>query len=270
MSRKKLSIKAKRKKSDSPKRSTNVVKSTKITADRKTRKRKLSSNRLVFGVFIVIVIVTLIGCGIGYYLNNIKMDEIPTDDEEVVELSKKYFRGTNACTDYNLHLFTDGKASAKDLDYNVKKEIAIEYAIRNDYNKISFNELAEIYKLLFNDGSNLEEKYYYKSTSGSYEKEGGVYALTKKSKCKSVRPPEMTCLVIDKAYKSNRNIKVITGLYSGTADTQYLYSGLNWDTEPLGLYGEITPSDQNLAKWEIVYKYDDKLGRYYLDYTKKL
>lgn len=253
--------------------------SSKQPAEKTTRKykqktprrvRKSASNKFIFVMLIVVVAIALIGCGIGYYVNSTKMEEVSLDDEDVVNLANKYFRGKNACLDYGIQLFSDGTVSAKDLSYDTKEQIAIDYAVKKHYDRIGFNELREIYALLFNDGSSLQEKTYYESTGGEYEKDGDIYRLSAYAACTTAHPQEMVCLVIDKAYKSTRGIKVITGLYSGTADTQYLYSGLNWDGEPLGLYGEINPAEQDLAKWEIVYNYDGKLGHYFLDHTKKL
>ncbi len=249
-------------------------KKTDKKSEKRTRKRTrfFATNKLVLGVLIIVVILVIVAGCIGYYFNNIKMDEIPTDDEQVATLATRYFRGTSACLDYNLGIFSDGTVNAKDLSYDTKEEIVIDYAVRKGYDKIGFNELKEVYNLLFNDGSTLQEKYYYESTSGAYEKIGDAYELNTYSACSAARPLEMICQVIDKAYKSDREIKIITGLYSGTADTQNLYSGLNWDDEHLlGVFGEIEePTADNLAKWEIVYKYNDKLKTYYLDHTKKL
>ena len=245
---------------------------TEKKSEHSVRKRagKINTNKLVFVLLLVVVIVALAGCGIGYYFNSIKMEEIATDSEAVQTLSSRYFRGASACIDYNLGLYTDGTMNAKDLDYDKKEQIVIDYAVRKGYDKIGLSELRELYKLLFNDGSSLEQKYYYEATSGAYEKEGDDYVLSAYSACSTARPPEMVCQVIDKAYKNGRNIKVITGLYSGTADDQKLFSGLSWEGEPLGIYGEIDPTEADLQKWEIVYKYDDKLKTYFLDYTKKL
>lgn len=236
----------------------------------KKRSRKFNSNKLIFLVLIAVVVCALAACGVGYYLDSIKMEEISIEDETVENLTTKYFRGSSACIEYDLGLFSDDTINTKDLDYDTKEEIVIDYAVRKNYDKIGFSELKELYSSMFNDGSALEEKYYYDSTSGYYEKDGDVYILEVYSACSAARPPEMICLVPDKAYKSSQGIKVITGLYSGTADTQYLYSGLNWESDALGLYGEIDPTESELAKWEIYYKYDSKLGRYFLDSTKKL
>ncbi len=277
-----MSKKKSDKKSDkSPSKKTNqktskkVIKETskavKVQSRKRTKRTRIfSSDKLVFATVIMVVALALVGCGIGYYFNNIKMEEISTDDKVVLDLTNKYFRGTDACLEYGMGLFTDGTVSTKDMDYDKKEEIAIDYAIRKDYDKVGFSELREVYKLLFNDGSTLQEKLYYESTSGSYKKEGNDYVLSARSACSTKRPPEMVCQVIDKAYKSNSSIKVIAGLYSGTADDQKLYSGLKWEGEPLGIFGEFDPAEKDLEKWEIVYKYNDKLKTYFLDYTKKL
>lgn len=249
-------------------------KKTDKKSEKRTRKRTrfFTTNRLVLGVLIIVVILVIVAGCIGYYFNNIKMDEISTDDEQVATLSTRYFRGTSACLDYNLGVFSDGTVNAKDLSYDTKEEIVIDYAARKGYDKIGLKELMELYKLFFNDGSTLQEKQYYESSSGHYEKDGEDYVLEVYSACSASEPPEMICQVVDKAYKSSNEIKIITGLVSGTAETGNLYSGLNWDDEHLlGVYGEIEePTADKLAKWEIVYKYNDKLKTYYLDHTKKL
>ena len=235
------------------------------------RKKKFSSNKLVTVILVVLVAIVITGCAIGYYINANRMEEISVEDETVTALATKYFRGPSACTDYALGLFSDGAVSAKDLDYDTKQEITIDYAVRKGYDNLGFAELKEIYALLFNDGTSLKESSYYEATSGYYEKNGDVYNLTAYSACAAAQPYEMVCIVPDKAYRNDRSIKYVVGLYSGTAETQNLYSGLNWDDDSfIGVYGEIEPTDSDLAKWEIVYKYDDKLGHYFLDYTKKL
>lgn len=255
---------------ESDKKSEKKTEKKRQKQDRQKRTRKISSNKLVFVMLISVVAIALIGCGIGYYINSTKMEEISIEDEDVVSLTTKYFRGVDSCIDYNLGLLSDGTVSVKDLSYDAKEEIAIDYAVKKRYNKIGFNELKEVYRLLFNDGSSLLEKQYYESTGGNYEKSGDIYELTYYSSCDSIMPDELICFDIDKAYKSDQKIKVVAGVFSGTIETQKLYSGLNWDAESFGVYGEANPDEQNLAKWEIVYKYNDKLNHYLLDYTKKL
>lgn len=235
------------------------------------RKKKFSSNKLVTVILVVLVAIAITGCAIGYYINANCMEEISFEDEPLAGLTQKYFRDVNACIDYNIKYFGDGTTYAKDLSYEEKEQAVIDYAVRKGYDKIGIDELRELYSLLFNDGDTLKSSPYYETSSGYYVKDGDIYNLTAYSVCDAAEPPEMTCLVVDKAYKSNRTIKVTTGLYSGTAETGYLYSGLNWDEDNLiGAYNEVDPFESNLAKWEIVYRYDDKLGHYFLDYTKKL
>ena len=233
--------------------------------------RFFTSNKLVLGVLIAVVVLVIAGCCIGYYIENNKMEEISTDDDIVTTLATRYFRAPNACVEYDLGLFSDGTVSAKDLSYDTKEQIAIEYAVNKEYDKIGFNELKEVYSLLFKDGSALQEKYYYESASGTYEKDGDVYVLDAYAACAVDMPPELICMDIKEAYKSNNKVKIIAGLFSGTAETGNLYSGLDWDDDHLlGAYGEVDLENQDFAKWEIVYKYNDKLKTYYLDYTKKL
>ena len=73
-------------------------------------------------MLIVVVAIALIGCGIGYYVNSTKMEEVSLDDEDVVNLANKYFRGKNACLDYGIQLFSDGTVSAKDLSYETLRQ----------------------------------------------------------------------------------------------------------------------------------------------------
>lgn len=236
----------------------------------KKKSRNFSSNKLIVIILIAVVAMALVGCGVGYYLNSTKMEEISTEDDLIVNLSTKYFRGTNSCIDYNQGLLSDGTVSSKDLSYDTKEQIVIEYAIAKGYDKIGLKELRELYTLLFNDGSSLQEKLYYESTGGTYERDGDIYRATIYPSCEAAMPSELMCLVIDKAYKSDRNVKVVVGVFSGTAEDGKLYSGLDWNSESFGIYGEVDPAEQDLAKWEIVYKYNDKLGHYFFDYTRKL
>lgn len=248
-------------------------KKTSKTSAKHTRKRTrfFTSNRLVFGTVILVVILAMAGCGIGYYFNNVKMEEISVDDNLVTTLATRYFRGPNACVEYDLGLFSDGTVYAKDLSYDTKEQLAIEYAVVKGYNKISFSELKEVYNLLFDDGSTLQEKYYYESTSGTYEKYGNTYELEAYPTCVASMPMKTICMDNKEAYKSSSRVKIIAGLFSGTAETGNLYSGLNWDDDHLlGAYGEFDLENQDFAKWEIVYRYNSKLGTYFLDYTKKL
>lgn len=264
MSRKRISIKAKK--------SAKSVKSSEISAKdgNHSRKRKLTSSKLITVILIAVVVIAIIACAIGYFVNANHMDEVPMEDAEIVALAKKYFRGEDACTDYSIKLFTDEIVSMKTLDYNTKEELAIEYAITKRFDQIGYYELNEVYHLLFNDGTDLQKKAYYESTSGYYEQNGETYDLYADSSCASANPYEMTCHVFYNAYKSDRGAKIIFGIFSGTAEDGYIYSGLNWDAEPLGLYGDVDIMAQNLERWEAVFKYDNKLNRYYLDYTKKL
>ena len=235
------------------------------------RKKKISSNKLIAVILVALVTIVVIGCAIGYYINANHEEEISVEDEEITSLATKYFRGASACIDYSLGLFKDGTMNTKDLDYDTKQAVVIDYAIRKGYNYIGFTELKELYGLLFNDGSSLKESSYYEATSGYYEKEGDTYKRNAYSACSAARPPEMICLVPDKAYKSAHGLRYVVGLYSGTSETQNLYSGLNWNDDALlGVYGEIDPAESDLAEWEIIFKYDNKLGHYFLDYTKKL
>jgi hypothetical protein len=236
------------------------------------KKTKKKSNKLVTVIFVSVIAIILIACGILYFVNANHMDEVSIEDDEIVAMATRYFRGTDSCMDYNLGLFIDGTMSVKDMDYDTKEDLAIEYAINKRYDKISYDELNEVYHLLFNDGSNLEKKSYYASTSGYYEASGDNYELYIETACTAEQPLEMTCLALEEAYKSKNGAKIIYGVFSGTAETGYIYSGINWDTEPLGMYGEVDLLEQepNLAKWEAVFKYNSKLNRYFLDYTKKL
>lgn len=238
----------------------------------KKRSRKLSGNKLVAVIFVSVIAIILIACGIAYFVSANHMDEVSIEDKDIVTLATKYFRGTDSCMDYNFGLFIDGVMSVKDLNYDTKEKLAIEYAIGKRYDQIGYNELNEVYHLLFNDGTSLEKKDYYESTSGYYESSSGNYELYIEATCAATRPPEMVCLAMDKAYKSDNGAKIIYGVFSGTAETGYLYSGVNWDAEPLGMYGEVDLLEQepNFAKWEANFKYDKKLKRYFLDSTKKL
>lgn len=238
----------------------------------KKHARKLSNNKLVAVIFVSVITIILVACGILYFVNANRMDEVPIEDDEIVTLATRYFRGTDSCMDYNLGLFIDGTMSVRDLNYDTKEKLAIEYAISKRYDQIGYNELNEVYHLLFNDGTNLEKNDYYESTSGYYESSGNNYELYIETDCAATRPPEMVCLAMSKAYKSDNGAKIIYGVFSGTAETGYLYSGVNWDAEPLGIYGEIDLLEQepNFTKWEANFKYDKKLKRYFLDSTKKL
>ena len=278
MRKRKLTVKSRIKKLKVPKiakkakrtKEPKKIDTPKKTNSSKKRTKKFSSNKLIVVILIVVVALAITGCGVGYYFNELKMEEISIDDELVTELYNRYLRGKDVCLDYKTKIFGEGKVSAKDMDYNTKEEIVIDYLAKKGYRNIGFNEMKESYRMLFNDGSELIEKDYYSSASGNYEKDGNQYILYKVSQCSSRRPYEMICLVPDKAYKSNHALKVVAGLYSGTADTQNLYSGINWEGEPLGVFGEINPVEKDLVKWEIVFKYDNKLNRFFLDYTKKL
>lgn len=236
-----------------------------------SKKKKSFSDIIKTYYPVLLVTVIALICGIvSFFIQENQFEEIPTNDKTVVDLHKKYFRSEDVCLDYNIKLFVDGTISVKNMSYEDKEKVAIDYASRKGYDKIGFNELGEVYSFLFNDGSSLIEKNYYESTSGTYRKDGDIYVLDGYSKCSTFMPVESVCLIINKAYKSKHNIKVVVGVVSGTANDRYLYSGLDWDTEPLGLYGEFDPAEKDLAQWEIVYRYDDKLGHYFLDYTKKL
>lgn len=245
-----------------------IEKPAKKSAGKRTR--HLSSNKLVAVIFVSVIAIILIACGIAYFINVNHMEEVSIEDDEVVALEYKYLRGESACIDYSIKLFNDGTLSVKDMDYDSKEQIAIDYAARRGYDKLSYNELSEIYKLLFNDGSSLQQKLYYESTGGSYEKTGEAYELAVGATCSSTMPYELVCLSVNKAYKSDQRIAIVAGLASGTAETGYLYSGLDWNAEPLGIYGEFEIQSDQLAKWEIGFKYDNKLKKYFLDYTKKL
>lgn len=234
------------------------------------KKVKRKSNRLVAVIFVSAIAIILIACGIAYFVNANHMDEVSTEDDDIIALATRYFRGTKACIGYDVKLLVDGEQNVKDMDYESKEQLAIDYAIRKDYDRIGYDELNEIYHLLFNDGSSLKSKAYYETSSGYYRKNSEVYELTAYSVCSAARPPEMVCLAVDKAYKSDRAIKLIADVYSGAAETGYLYSGIDWSVKPLGVYGDVTPSEEDLAKWELTFKYDNKLKRYFLTSTKKL
>ncbi len=234
-----------------------------------SKKKKFPTSLLLAIPPIVIIIVFAIGVIVDIIEDN-KMEEISIEDKAVVDLHKKYFRDTDACIEYGVKLFADGTVSSKNMDYDTKEQVAIDYAARKHYDKIGYDELNEVYRLLFNDGTNLTEKTAYYATSGNYTRDGNTYKLESFSKCATSMPDELICPVIKQAYKSKHAIKVIVGLFSGTAEDHMIYSGLNWDAEPLGVYGSFDVSEKDLDKWEIVYHYDDKLGRYLLDYTKKL
>ena len=235
-------------------------------------KKKKSFSDIIKTCFpaLAVIIIALICSVIALIIEENKFDEISIDDETVIDLHKKYFRDTDACIDYGVKLFSDGTVSLKNMDYDAKEQVAIDYAARKHYDKIGYNELNEVYRLLFNDGTNLTEKTAYYATSGNYTRDGDTYKLESFSKCATSMPDELICPIIKQAYKSNHALKVIVGLFSGTAEDHLIYSGLNWDAEPLGVYGSFDVTEKDLDKWEIVYRYDDKLGRYFLDHTKKL
>lgn len=248
-------------------------KSIKEPSAKPAKKRSRSpSNKLVTIIFVSVIAIILIACGIAYFVNANHMDEISIEDNDVIALANRYFRGTDACMDYNLGLFVDGSMSVKNMDYDTKESLAIEYAVGKRYDQISYNELNEVYHLLFNDNTDLERKDYYEATSGYYDLNGDIYDLYLEAICAAARPPEMVCLSTNKAYKSSNAIKIIYGVFSGTAETGNIYSGVNWDTEPLGVYGEFDLLEQepNFDKWEANFKYDKKLNRYFLDSTQKL
>ncbi len=236
------------------------------------KKTKGKSNKIVAVIFVSVIAIIFVACGILYFVNANRMDEVSIEDDDIVAIATRYFRGTDSCIDYNLGLFIDGTMSVKDLSYDVKENLAIEYAINKKYDQIGHDELNEVYRLLFNDGSNLQKKSYYESTSGYYEANNDVYELYMETACTAEQPPEMTCLALNKAYKSGNSAKIIYGVFSGTVETGYIYSGVNWDAEPLGMYGEVDLLEQepNFAKWEANFKYDKKLKRYFLDSIKKL
>lgn len=245
---------------------------TKNTAVKRSRSAKIMNALPIVGLIALIValIVTLIFVIVG--LTSTPMKEINTDSELVaVPMGRYFYNKDGGCAGFEDILLSDGRKTTTDYSDELKEHIVVNFLINQKVNGYPYSYINEVYQAFFGKNENIAEKDVYETSDGKIVKnEYGTYVS--ESKCSA--PEIYTCVVLDKAYKSDKNntLKAVVGVFTVTSENGNVYPGLNHDGEALGVRTDfdVTGRLGELPKWELFFKIDKSTGLYQLVYTSKI
>ncbi|MBQ3352583.1 hypothetical protein IJH16_00635 [Candidatus Saccharibacteria bacterium] len=249
-------------------------KNVKSKTDTKTRSRskKIIHSLPIVGLIVLIIalVATLVITLINF--NTTPMKEIAPDAEIIgVPMERYFFDAKGGCTNSEDISLADGKVNAKDFSDELRERIVINFLVSQKYNGYPYDYINEVYQSFFGSDKNITERDTYETVDGKISKnEDGIYVAS--SNCAA--PEVYTCVVLDKAYQSEKNdtLKATVGVFTVTSENGNIYPGLARDGEALGLRTDFNAAERmnDLPKWELTFKIDKSTGLYQLVSTNKL
>lgn len=245
---------------------------SKVDSKKRSRSKKVLQALPIVGL--VALIIALVATLVLVIMNftTTPMKEIAPDAEIIGVPMERYFFDTDGgCTNFDDILLADGKVDTKDLSDELKEHITINYLISQKYNGYPYSYINETYQSFFGTGENILERDIYETQDGKISKnEDGIYV----SESNCAAPEVYTCVVLDKAYKSEKNdiLKATVGVFTVTSESGEVRTGLSTEGESLGLRADFDVKGRlgELPKWELTFKIDKRAGLYQLITTNKI
>lgn len=239
------------------------------TKAEKAPKVKKKTGKIITIIIAVIIVLAGAGAAVWFCMAASKMDEVPTEDEEIQELLSAYFYGNRGCYDAKNAILTDGDVTMDKLDYTVKENTLMSFLAYYKFTGMTYDEMNEAYHNFFGNGSDLRKKSTYQVTEGTFtiDIESGTYTLD--SDC---APPEIaTCTIIDRAYKSENGAKIVLRVFTRDIYNSTFHKGLAIAEDNAFEFSGTDELDAvDLPKWEALFRYDKTLERYIITETKAL
>ncbi|MBQ8984753.1 hypothetical protein IJ098_02785 [Candidatus Saccharibacteria bacterium] len=245
---------------------------SKVDNKKRSRSKKVLQALPIVGLvaLIIALLVTLILVLIN--INTVPMKEIAPDAEIIgVPMERYFFDAKGGCTNYSDILLADGAKDTKNPSDELKEHITVNFLVSQKYNGYPYSYINEVYQSFFGKDENIAERDVYETSDGKITKnDSGVYI----SESNCAAPEVYTCVVLDKAYKSEKNdiLKATVGVLTVTSEGGEVRPGLNTEGESLGVRNDFDIDGRlgELPKWELTFKIDKATGLYQLVSTNKL
>lgn len=234
------------------------------------KKREVKNwNRIFIGVACAVLGVVVVALGIMYFVSH-HLNQVDGEDETVAMLMEEYFNGDKSCTNFTAPLMDNDTMTLTEISSETKEIVTITDIVKDDITGISYSYINEYYHNLFGNDSDIERREKYAVVGADLTLgEDGLYYRDKYCG----KPERAMCFFLDSAYKSDVEVKLVLGVMTRDLVNAKYHGGIvgeNEDAETIDVDPETEEFIKDLPRWEVWFKYNDKLGRYILDRTVKI
>lgn len=234
------------------------------------KKREIKNwNKIFIGATCVVLGIVVVALCVMYFVSH-HLSQVDGEDETVAMLMKEYFNGDKSCTNFSAPLMDGDTMTLSEISNEVKETVTITNIIEDKVTGISYSYINEYYHNLFGNSSDIERKEKYEVVGADLTlDEDGLYYRSKYCD----RPERAMCFFLDSAYKSDVEVKLILGVMTRDLVNTKYYGGIVENAEgveEIDIDPETEEFVKDLPRWEVWFKYSNKLGRYILDRTVKI